>query len=169
MSNVKIEESFELPLQLDDAYAFLISPPAYQTFIGWGPIPGIERLDWQKGDSSQVGSCATVHNTDGSTHRETVMVASTPTRYAIRIDEFSSIFNKLVTHATEDWTLSASGESTRVDRCFTFTLRSPMLKPVGLIIGGFFRKAVKVNHEQMVRHLGSTKSKTPKGRSRAKT
>ena len=105
-----------------------------------------------------VGSTARVHNTDGSTHRETVTVADAPTRYAIRIDEFSSIFNKLVDHATEEWTLSAQGESTRVERCFTFTLRSAMLKPIGLIIGGFFRKAVKVNHVEMVRHLSRTKS-----------
>ena len=158
MSRVTIEETFELPLPLDDAYAFLISPPAYQTFIGWGPIPGILRLDWEEGDSSVVGACARVHNTDGSTHRETVTVADPPTRYAIRIDEFSSIFDKLVDHATEDWTLSSTGSTTRVERCFSFTLRSAMLKPVGLVIGGFFRKAVKVNHTEMVRHLTRTKS-----------
>ncbi len=158
MSEVKIQETFELPLELDDAYAFLISPPAYQTFIGWGPIPGILRLDWHEGNSSIVGSTATVNNTDGSTHRETVTVADAPTRYAIRIDQFSSVFNKLVNFATEEWTLSAAGSSTRVERCFTFTLKSAVLKPVGLIIGRFFRKAVRVNHKEMVLHLSRTKA-----------
>lgn len=158
MSKVVIDETFELPLGIDDAYAFLISPPAYQTFIGWGPIPGIERLEWQQGDSSKVGSFATVHNKDGSTHRETVVVADAPTAYAIEIDRFSSIFDKLVKNASERWSLSAAGDATRVERSFSFTLRSPVMKPIGLIIGRFFRKAVKVNHAEMLRHLSRTKS-----------
>ena len=163
-ARISIVESFSLPLEPKPAYDFLLSESAFRMFDGYGPIPGIERLEWQHGgDSGTVGSIGTVHSNDGGTHRETVRVADSPREYAIGIDEFSSAFRFLTTGATERWLLSPGGpDSTFIVREFSFKLRSPLLWPAGRVLGMAFRKAVQRNHENFRRHFALTKDPAPK-------
>jgi hypothetical protein len=139
-----------LPLDVEATYDFLVSPLAFQLFTGWGPIPGIDRLEWKQGDPTREGSVATVHNTDGSTHTETIVLAQRPTLYGGDIEGFSSAFRFLTAGATERWGMTPVPEGTRIERTFRFRLRSPLLWPLGAMIGAFFRKAVTANHEAMI-------------------
>ena len=149
--DIRIDERVELPLSPEQTYDFLVSPNAYKLFTGWGPIPGIREVVWEKGSSTEEGSVGTVHSTDGSTHTETIVEAVRPTRYAARIDGFNSAFRFLTSGARETWDMSATSNGTLVERCFVFTLRSPVLWPVGALLGRFFRAAVRRNHEGMQR------------------
>ena len=150
MSAITIHEVVTLPLDGQATYDMLTSPPGYETFIGWGPIPAIVRLEWHRGDSRTPGSVATVHSADGSTHTETVVVAEPPGRYAVAISDFSSAFRLLTEGATERWEMSEALEGTRIERTFEFRLRSPLLWPIGRLLGAAFRKAVRVNHAEFV-------------------
>lgn len=155
MSEICIAETLEFPVPPDDAYDFLVSPAAFETFTGWGPIPGIDRLEWQHGGCSQEGSVATVYNTDGSTHRERVVLAARGERYEIAIDEFSSAFRFLVSGARETWVLEPNAAGTLGHREFVFQLRSAAGYPIGLLVAKFFRNAIVRNHQAMLAHLAA--------------
>lgn len=152
---IRIEESTVLPLPPDETYDFLVSPEAYKLFTGFGPIPGIENVVWHTGSSREVGSVGTVHSSDGSTHRETITEAARPTRYAAKIDDFKSAFRLLTSEARETWDMTPVDGGTRIDRCFVFQLRSPLLWPIGAALGRFFAAAVRRNHEAMLRKFRS--------------
>lgn len=153
MSVIRIHEVVVLPLGVEATYDFLTSPPAYETFTGYGPIPGIERLEWHEGDSRTAGSRATVHSTDGSTHTERVVLADRPTLYAVEISEFSSAFRFLTKGASERWGMMPAPGGTKLERTFEFELRSALLWPVGAALGAMFRKAVRRNHDNFLTHL----------------
>lgn len=150
MAEITIAETVELPLGPEPAFDFLLSPKAFELFTGWGPIPGVLRLDWEQGSSAEEGSVGRVHNSDGSTHRERVLEVARPRRYVVAIDEFSSAFRLLTEGATESWELTPTEAGTRIDRRFVFRLRSPLLLPAGWLIGALFRRAVRGNHEAMI-------------------
>ena len=103
----------------------------------------------------EVGSIGTVHNTDGSTHRERVDAIDRPRFYAVEIDRFSSAFRFLAEGTRETWELEATAGGARVDRTFTFRLRSRLLSPLGHVLGRAFAKAVRVNHANMRAHLAA--------------
>ncbi len=153
MTTIRIHEVVVLPLDVETTYDFLTSPPAYETFTGHGPIPGIDRLEWHEGDSRKAGSRATVHSKDGSTHTERVVLADRPTLYAVEISEFSSAFRFLTKGASERWGMMPAPGGTKLDRTFEFELRSPLLWPIGAALGSMFRKAVRKNHENFLLYL----------------
>lgn len=161
MTTIRIHEVVTLPLGAEATYDFLTSPPAYETFTGYGPIPGIERLEWHEGDSRTAGSVATVHSTDGSTHTERVVLAERPTLYAVEISGFSSAFRLLTKGATERWGMVPAPGGTRLERTFEFQLRSPLLWPLGAALGGLFRKALQRNHENFLAHLAERSEEAP--------
>lgn len=155
MTTIRIHETVVLPLDAEATYDFLTSPPAYETFTGYGPIPGIDRLEWHEGDSKTAGSRATVHSKDGSTHTERVVLADRPTLYAVEISEFSSAFRLLTKGATERWGMIPVAGGTKLERTFEFELRSSLLWPVGAALGSLFRKALQRNHENFLIHLAA--------------
>lgn len=155
MTVIRIHEVVVLPLGVEATYDFLTSPAAYETFTGYGPIPGIDRLEWHEGDSRTAGSVATVHSKDGSTHTEKVVLADRPTLYAVEISEFSSAFRFLTKGATERWGMMPAPGGTKLDRTFEFELRSPLLWPIGASLGAMFRKAVQRNHDNFLAHMAA--------------
>ncbi|MAQ19025.1 MAG: hypothetical protein CMN30_30030 [Sandaracinus sp.] len=151
MTVIRIEESVTLPVTPEVTYGMITSEPGYETFIGWGPIPAIQGLEWHQGNPRIAGSHATVFSSDGSTHSERVVVAEPPYHYAVAIGDFASAFRLLTEGATERWVLSDVAEGTRIDRTFEFRLRSPLLWPLGAAFGAAFRKAVRVSHDEFRR------------------
>ncbi|MBX3251438.1 MAG: SRPBCC family protein [Myxococcales bacterium] len=148
-----IDEDVVLPVGPDDAWDFFLSPRGYETFTGYGPIPGIDRLEWQRGSNLEPGSMALVHSKDGSTHHEHVVRVERPAHYEIRIDNFSSAFRLLVSGGIEIAKFSPVSGGTRLDRRFVFTLKSALGWPPGLVVRGLFRRAVQRNHANMVAAL----------------
>lgn len=148
-----IDEEVVLPVSPEEAWEFFLSPRGYETFTGHGPIPGIDRLEWLRGSSREVGSEAIVHSKDGSTHHEHVVRVERPAHYEIRVDQFSSAFRFLVSGGIEIVKLSPASGGTRIDRRFVFTLKSPLGWPLGLVVRGLFRRAVQRNHANMIEAL----------------
>lgn len=157
MTKLVIREKVLLPVPPAEAYDFLLSTEAVPMFEGYGPVPGIERLVWE-GQSDVVGSEGVVHSVDGSTHRERVLVADRPHLYVIKIWDFSSAFRFLTNNARESWTLEPNTQGTSAAREFSFTLRSPLLYPLARVVAAGFRRALKVNHDNMHRHFNAKKT-----------
>jgi len=154
MSTIRIVTEVDFPRPPDAAWDFLVQPAAFETFTGWGPIPGIAKVEWVEGSSTEVGSRGRVHNTDGSVHWEEVSEAERGARYTITISGFESAFRFLTTGAVETWVLSPNDDgTTHGHRTFAFELRSVLLWPFGKLIGAFFRKAVQRNHRNMLAWL----------------
>lgn len=149
MTKLVIREKVLLPVPPAEAFDFLVSAEAVPLFDGYGPVPGIERLVWEQGQSDVVGSEGVVHSRDGSTHRERVLVSDRPHLYVIKIWGFSSPFRFLTNDARESWALEPNTQGTSAVREFSFTLRSPLLYPLARVVAAAFRRALKVNHDNM--------------------
>lgn len=154
MSGIVIDEEVILSASPDAVWELFNAPEGYVLFVGYGPIPGLAKVEWLDGDPSRPGSVARVHNTDGSTHRERVLRSERPSRYEIAIDQFSSPFRFVVREAREDVRFVSENGKTRIVRRFTFFPRNALAVPIALVIRGLFRRAVQRNHEGLVRHFG---------------
>ncbi len=96
----------------------------WATFTGYGPIPGIARVS-KRNDAARVGTIFEVENTDGSTHRETVVAYEPGRRLELRMDHFSAPLNRIAEAFHERWTFATTAEGCVVQRHFD-------LKPKGL-------------------------------------
>lgn len=152
MTKLVIREKVLLPVPPAEAYDFLLSTDAFEMFDGYGPVPGIERVVW-KAPNDEVGAEATVHSSDGATHHERVVVADRPHLYVIEIFGFSSAFRFLTSGARESWALEKTLQGTSATREFSFQLRSPLLYPAGRLVAAAFRRALKANHVNFLRHF----------------
>lgn len=101
------------------AYDHVISPDGMASFTGFGPVPAIERVDWDEGPPPATrGAGATVYNGDGTTHRETVLAAHPGTRYSLRMSGFTGRAALVIGRMEEDWRFHADGDGTLIERTF---------------------------------------------------
>jgi len=154
MAEIVVDESVVLAASPEAVWDFFLSDAGYALFVGHGPVPGLARVEWLSGNEQIVGSIARAHNTDGSRHRERVVHSDRPRHYEIAIDDFSSPLRLLVREGRERVRFVAEGGATRIDRRFTFTLRSPLVLPIALVVRRFVRRAVQENHERLRARFG---------------
>lgn len=125
---------------------------AMEAFVGYGPIPGIASARWVKGDGA-VGSVREVTNTDGSRHREQVVVLERHRRLEDRIHAITSPFRFLVREARDTFEFRAEGDHTRLVRTFRFTLTSASWWPIAIVVLACFRRAVRRHHAVLAERL----------------
>jgi hypothetical protein len=149
-------ERVELGASPEALFDYITSIEGFQSFEGFGPIPGIGAVDVLEGELSTVGARMHVTNTDGSTHHERILAADGPRRYAIRIHDLSSQFRLLVKHVDESWDITASGTGSGVVRTFEFTLRTPLAWPLSIPLAhGLFRAAMRRHHRRLAQRFGA--------------
>ena len=154
---VAVQESVWLAAPRDVVFDFVASEAGFLSFPGYGPIPGLARVEFEHGSYQQVGSESRVTNTDGSTHREQVVECDRPRRFAVRIHSLSSPFRLLVRELDESWELSTEGTGSRLHRTFGFTLRSPLVWPLSLPLAQWmFRAAIRHHHQWLAAHFAAT-------------
>ncbi len=151
---VTVTETVALRAAPETVFDFVASESGFLSFPGYGPIPGLARVDFVSGGYQQVGSESRVTNSDGSTHREQIVECERPRRYAVRIHALSSPFQLLVRELDESWEVSPTDTGSRVRRTFGFTLRSVLFWPISLLLAqGLFRGAVRRHHRILVRRF----------------
>ena len=123
-----------------------------ESFVGYGPIPGIAYAKWIEGNGAQ-GSVREVTNTDGSRHREEVVAFEPHHRMEDRIFGMTSPFRFLVREAHDSFEFSPDGDRTRLVRTFRFTLTSPLWWPVAALALAVFRRAVRRHHASVAARL----------------
>jgi hypothetical protein len=129
---------------------FIASEDGFLSFGGFGPVPPIKTIAFEKGNAKQAGSVLRVTNGDGSTHRETITGYEPGRLFSVRVDELSSVFGKLVAFGDERYELQPEGEGTALFRVFAFELRTPLVLPLMIpIVHGFIRGALRRHHRGM--------------------
>jgi hypothetical protein len=148
--NIAIHETASIPMPLEKTWERFADIGAMTSFVGYGPIPGIQSARWLEG-SGAVGSVREIVNTDGSKHKEEVMVFDLHERIEDRIFDMTSPFRLMVREARDIFEFSAEGDGTRLERTFRFELTSPLWWPAARTIGAFFRRAMRRHHANLAR------------------
>ncbi|MEZ6174235.1 MAG: hypothetical protein R3B58_14795, partial [Phycisphaerales bacterium] len=84
----------------------IIDMEQWKSFTGWGPLPGISNASFELRTDEIVGSRIRAHNTDGSTHIETITVWDPKRCIELTMGEFPKPLSRLATSFTERWTFS---------------------------------------------------------------
>jgi hypothetical protein len=161
---VAVNEAVHLAAAPEVVFDFMASEPGFLSFHGYGPIPGLARVEFEHGSYQQVGSASRVTNTDGSTHREEVLECDRPRRFAVRIHSLSSPFRVLVRELDESWEVVREASGSRLHRTFGFTLRSPLFWPLSLVLAhGLFRAAIRRHHRWLMQHFSAVSPTVRRG------
>jgi hypothetical protein len=141
----------------------LVSVEGFLGFPGYGPVPGIAKVDFARGSKLERGTVLAITNTDRSTHREEITTFDPPRAYAIRIDSFSSPLRFLVHFAEESWRFEPRGAGTIVHREFVLSLRSIVFWPLSLAFTKvILRRAMDRHHRAVVRTLEHQRRHEPR-------
>jgi hypothetical protein len=135
-------------------FDFVASERGFLSFSGYGPIPGLKQVVFERGSYQRVGSESRVTNTDGSTHRERIVECERPHRFGVVIYGLSPPFGRLVHQIEERWRVTSEPRGCRLSRSFAFHLSSPLLWPPSLLLAQvLFRGAMRRHHRTLARQL----------------
>lgn len=123
----------------------------WSEFDGYGPLPGIERAEYELRTETMIGSRVRVRNRDGSTHVEEFYEWDPGHKISMKLHEFSPPLSRLATHFLEEWTFVPQGSATHVTRTFQLFPKSSFTRPLLWIISLLFRRAVAHHLAQMAR------------------
>jgi hypothetical protein len=146
---VKTHEALEVGAPPAVAFDYLVSVDGFLAFPGYGPVPGIAKVEFSRGSRLEKGTVLSIGNTDGSTHREEITAYDPPRAYAIRIDSFSSPLRLLVHWAEETWRFEQTSRGTRIEREFVLSLRSVLFWPLSLAFTRLILKRAMQRHHDV--------------------
>ena len=141
---VHSQASITINAPREDVFAFTNDVSKFpQTFQGFGPIPGMDRVVNLNGDETREGTIRNIYNVDGTVLEEHLVAHSAPSEMAYEIvSGLRAPFSWLVRGAGGRWTFADRGDSTDVVWRFRFDLTSPLIYPIGYLVGSvLFRKA----------------------------
>lgn len=131
---VHSEASITIQAPRDEVFAFTNDIGRFpRTFLGYGPIPGMERVENLNGDETREGTVLEEH----------LIVYSPPNEMAYEIvSGLRPPFSWLVRRAGGRWTFTDRDGATEVVWRFRFDLTTPLVYPLGYLVGAvLFRKA----------------------------
>jgi hypothetical protein len=101
---------------------------------GWGPVPGVERVELLDDGDYAVGKIRRIHNTDGSSLDEEILAYAPPSAHEYRLfGDFRGLAKLLVREGFGEWRFIALDDSrTDVHWKYEFTLTSPLAWPLAL-------------------------------------
>ncbi len=141
---VHSEASITINAPRTDVFAFTNDLSRFpKTFLGYGPIPGMDRVENLNGDETRVGTIRNIYNVDGTVLEEHLIAHSAPNEMAYEIvSGLRAPFSWLVRGAGGRWTFEDRGSATNVVWRFRFELTTPLVYPIGYFVGVvLFRKA----------------------------
>lgn len=144
---IHTEASIVVSRDPNTVFDFAMSPanmPA--VFTGYGPVPGIDRVENIDHDETQAGTIRLVINGDGSVIEEEVLEFERPCVQRYRLNSgFRIPFSLLVKSGGGHWTFEPDGDATRIVWRFYFELTNPIVYPVArVIIQRHFRQAMRL-------------------------
>lgn len=128
----------------------------WNSFRGYGPLPGIRSAEFTLRTPQVIGSRIRVVNTDGSTHTEEIIEWAPATRLRLDMEDFSPPLSRLATRFEEVWTFERLPEGTRVVRSFTLHPKSVATRPLLWLISLLLRRAIARNLSEIRTGHGAT-------------
>jgi len=131
-------------------FEFITNPQNMTTFVGFGPVPAINKVGPLTMKDHGTSARYHVENSDGSSHEEEVTVSDPPHRFCLRIGSFSAPYKYFINHIEEKWDCEQNEYGTKARRTFTFFPSSVILTPLIYVAAHlFWHRAVKRNHEMI--------------------
>jgi hypothetical protein len=122
--------------------AKILDVSQWETFQGYGPLPGIRKATFEHRTEQVVGSRIRVLNRDGSRHLEEIVHWEPASRVALRMGDFTPPLSLLAREFLETWTFQSDGTTTLVTRSFELYPRSIFAFPVLWLISLVLRRAI---------------------------
>lgn len=127
----------------------------WNSFNGYGLLPGIENAEYLVRTDETVGSRIRVKNSDGTGHIEEILEWDPGQKIVMKIDGFPSTLSYIATHFIEEWGFDQTAENeTLVTRRFSLFPTNFLARPVLQQIAGLFKKAVAKHLDGMAEELG---------------
>ena len=124
----------------------------WKTFKGWGPLPGIEKAEFERRTDEIVGTKFRVKDTRGGAHAETITQWDLPHLIEIRLDEFEKPLSLLATVFIERWIFRERDDgAVEIERRMQMTPRSVFSVPALVLIRWMMRKALLRSMRQELR------------------
>jgi hypothetical protein len=133
----------------EDIASQILDLSQWPKFNGYGPLPGIERAEFETKTAAVVGTRIRVMNRDGSTHVEEIVEWNPPERLRLHMHEFSPPLSRLATAFDEMWEFQSMIGGTRVTRSFELHPKSRWSKPVLWLISLLLKRAIARHLDQM--------------------
>lgn len=146
---VKISVTATLSTSSQAIFSAILETENWQSFQGFGPLPGIRRAQFIERTEETVGSRIEVVNNDGSSHIETVTRWQPDELIEMQLGEFSPPLSKLATHFTERWHM----EDSKVTRTMKLYPRSIFALPILWFISLFLKKALQTHTQAISKGL----------------
>ncbi|MFA8343196.1 MAG: hypothetical protein ACEPO8_09540 [Rhodothermaceae bacterium] len=153
--NIKISQNIILKSSLEKTYEFIVSGQLASTFLGYGKIPGIEKIDFENGSYDIPGSKAIVYNTDKTTHFERILNVEPLKLIEIEMFGHQGAIAKIIKKNREVVEIQSIDKNiTKLTQTFIFELKSPVYAPVVLLISKTsFKKAMQVQQKEIQSRL----------------
>lgn len=146
---VHVELTRDLNLTRDVIADGILTPSAWTSFKGLGPIPGIKAARFGLRTPDVVGTVIEVENQDGSHHRETI-VTWTEHEIGLRMDGFSGPLAALASHFDERMVFTPLGpDRVRVVRSFDLHAKSVFGTVALKMIGPLLLRAAAVHFDEI--------------------
>ncbi|MDX1664948.1 MAG: SRPBCC family protein [Candidatus Promineifilaceae bacterium] len=153
MRTVTFEVSRIVPQTPAAIAARIADTDSWSTFDGYGPLPGIERAEYETRTPEMAGSRIRVYNADGSNHVEAIEEWAPGERIVIRLGEFQAPLSRIASHFVEHWRFEECGApdgGTLVSRRFEMIPHSPLMLPALWLISRLMRGAVDRHMQRLV-------------------
>lgn len=139
-----------LPGSPDDIVSQMLELQNWNSFQGYGPLPGIKSAEFDVQTPELLGTRIRVTNRDGSSHVETITDWQHGQVLQMTMNEFTPPLSKLATHFLETWNFQPEEQGTRVTRSFELYPTSSFAKLSLWIISFLLKKAIR-RHMQLIK------------------
>ncbi|NKB32138.1 MAG: hypothetical protein GKR91_03475 [Pseudomonadales bacterium] len=142
---IKVSVTVPLANSPDTIFTEILKTSNWESFKGFGPLPGIRQAQFSERTEAIVGSRIEVQNLDGSSHVETITKWQPYTYIEMSLEEFSPPLSRMASHFTEQWFVS-DGEVTRVMSMYP---KSALAVPLLWIISLFMKRALATHTREI--------------------
>lgn len=121
----------------------------WSSFVGYGPLPGIKKAEYERRTDDMIGSIIRVQNTDGSSHTETIREWAPGQSIVMEFGSFTPPLAHLASKFVERWSFARSGNVTLARREFELYPRSPLTYAPLWMISKFLKRGM-AQHLQLI-------------------
>ena len=138
-----------VPLSGTEIMGRMLEMNYWSEFPGYGPLPGIERAEFDTRTEDVVGSRIRVTNQDGSTHVEQIVAWDLGEHVKLVMQDFTAPLSLLAESIEETWDFETAGGESHVVRTFTLSPRCWCTYPAVWLISRLLKRAADRHLEQM--------------------
>jgi len=138
-----------IPLQPEEIAEQILDLVNWPEFTGYGPMPGIEKAEFEIRTEEIVGTRIRVTNTDGSSHIEEIHEWEPARRLVLSLSEFTPPLSKLTRRFEEVFEFEPEGTATLVTRSFAMYPTSGFARPMLWMISLLLKRAIARHLHQM--------------------